>query len=111
LLAKARNATLKIANELVCLQMIISEPIDIPIIDTIIELEERNREDLLELVKLVYPEYFKSKTATLGNYYGIYKDDQLVAVTGERMQMGDFIEVSAVITHPDYLEKDMQNSW
>jgi hypothetical protein len=42
--------------------MIISEPIDIPIIDTIIELEERNREDLLELVKLVYPEYFKSKT-------------------------------------------------
>jgi hypothetical protein len=35
-------ATLKIANELVCLQMIISEPIDIPIIDTIIELEERN---------------------------------------------------------------------
>jgi hypothetical protein len=64
--------------------MIISEPIDIPIIDTIIELEERNREDLLELVKLVYPEYFKSKTATLGNYYGIYKDDQLVAVTGEK---------------------------
>jgi hypothetical protein len=64
----------------------LSEPIDIPIIDTIIELEERNREDLLELVKLVYPEYFKSKTATLG-YYGIYKDDQLVAVTGERMQM------------------------
>jgi hypothetical protein len=89
--------------------MIISEPIDIPIIDTIIELEERNREDLLELVKLVYPEYFKSKTA-LGNYYGIYKDDQL-AVTGERMQMSDFIEVSAVITHPDYLGKDMQNSW
>jgi hypothetical protein len=26
--------------------MIINEPIDIPIIDTIIELEERNREDL-----------------------------------------------------------------
>jgi hypothetical protein len=75
LLAKSqRSPTLKIANELVCLQMIISEPIDTPIIDTIIELEERNREDLLELVKLVYPEYFKSKTATLGNYYGIYKE-------------------------------------
>jgi hypothetical protein len=43
LLAKTEiPATLKIANELVCLQMIISEPIDIPIIDTIIELEERN---------------------------------------------------------------------
>jgi ribosomal protein S18 acetylase RimI-like enzyme len=98
-------ANLKIANELVCLQMIISELIDIPIIDTIIKLKESQREDLLELVKIVYPEYFKSKTATLGNYYGIYKDEQLVAVTGERMQMIDFIEVSAVITHPDYLGK------
>ena len=98
-------ANLKIANELVCLQMIISELIDIPIIDTIIKLKESHREDLLELVKIVYPEYFKSKTATLGHYYGIYKDEQLVAVSGERMQMIDFIEVSAVITHPDYLGK------
>jgi hypothetical protein len=37
--------------------MIISEPIDIPIIDTIIELEERNREDLLEL-ELIYLNIF-----------------------------------------------------
>jgi ribosomal protein S18 acetylase RimI-like enzyme len=96
-------AHLKIENELVCLQMIIWEPINIPISDTIIKLEESQREDLLGLVKIVYPEYFKSKTATLGNYYGIYKDNQLVAVTGERMQMNDFIEVSAVITHPNYL--------
>lgn len=98
-------AHLKIENELVCLQMIIWEPINIPIIDTIIKLEESHREDLMGLVKIVYPEYFKSKTATLGNYYGIYKDNQLVAVTGERMQMNYFIEVSAVITHPNYLGK------
>ena len=50
-------------------------------------------------------ELFKKKTYTLGNYYGIYKDNQLVAVTGERMQMNDFIEVSAVITHPDHTGK------
>jgi hypothetical protein len=64
---------LKIANELVCLQMI-SGTNTHSIIDTIIKLEER-QEDLLRLVKLVYPAYFKSKTATLGNYYGIYKDN------------------------------------
>lgn len=98
-------AHLKIENELVCLQMMIRSPINIPIFDTIIKLEESQREDLMGLVKIVYPEYFKSKTATLGNYYGIYKDNQLVAVTGERMQMNDFIEVSAVITHPNYLGK------
>jgi ribosomal protein S18 acetylase RimI-like enzyme len=97
--------TLQLENELVCLQMMIKAPITIPIINTIIKLEETHREDLLGLVKIVYPEYFKSKTATLGNYYGIYQNQKLVAVTGERMQMNDFIEVSAVITHPDYLGK------
>lgn len=98
-------ATLKIENELVCLQMIVRESINIPITETIIKLDESHREDLLGLVKIVYPEYFKSKTATLGNYYGIYIDNQLVAVTGERMQMNDFVEVSAVITHPNHLGK------
>lgn len=97
--------TVKIKNELVCLQMIIRKSIDIPNTDTIIKLEESHRKDLLGLVKIVYPEYFKAKTATLGNYYGIYKNNQLVAVTGERMQMNDYTEVSAVITHPDYLGK------
>jgi predicted GNAT family acetyltransferase len=85
--------------------MNIRESIDIPIINTIIKLEESHREDLLELVKIVYPEYFKSKTATFRNYYGIYKDNQLAASTGERMQMNDFIEVSTAIAHPDYLGK------
>ena len=98
-------AALKIENELVCQQMIVREPILIPITDTIIKLEKSHQEDLLGLVKIVYPEYFKSKTATLGNYYGIYKDKQLVALTGERMQMNDYIEISAVITHPEHLGK------
>jgi predicted GNAT family acetyltransferase len=59
----------------------------------------------LGLVTIVYPEYFKSKTADLGNYYGIFKDDQLVAITGERLQMDAFTEVSAVITHPEHTGK------
>lgn len=56
----------------------------------------------MALVKFVYPEYFKEKTASLGRYYGIFKNEKLIAITGERMQMEDFTEVSAVITHPDY---------
>lgn len=96
---------LKIENELVCLQMILQQPISIPITDTIVKLEANNRDDLLALVKIVYPDYFKAKTPDLSNYYGIYKENQLVAVTGERMHMNNYIEVSAVITHPDYLGK------
>ncbi|SDX66724.1 GNAT family N-acetyltransferase [Flavobacterium degerlachei] len=94
--------SLQLKEELICLQMIVRDRIIIPYKDEIVKLEERHREVLLGLVKIVYPEYFKSKTADLGNYYGIFKDNQLVAITGERMQTEGFTEVSAVITHPQH---------
>ena len=96
---------LKLNNELICWQMIIHNKIEGNIEDRIVKLGEEHLADLLGLVKMVYPEYFKKKTASLGNYYGIYKNNQLVAVTGERMQMEDYTEVSAVITHPDHTGK------
>ena len=94
-----------IKDELLCLQMIVREKIAMKYTDEIIKLNESHRPALLALVKIVYPEYFKAKTADLGNYYGIFKNHKLVAITGERMQMNDFIEVSAVITHPEYTGK------
>jgi ribosomal protein S18 acetylase RimI-like enzyme len=97
--------SLKLNNELICLQMIIHDKIEADIEDQIVKLEEEQLEDLLGLVKIVYPDYFKKKTAELGNYYGIYKNNQLVAVTGERMQMDEYTEVSAVITHPEHTGK------
>lgn len=99
------SSNLKLNNELVCLQMIIYDKIDFAIKEEIVELNVSHIEDLLGLVKIVYPEYFKKKTADLGSYYGIFKENQLVAVTGERMKMNEFTEVSAVITHPDYAGK------
>jgi ribosomal protein S18 acetylase RimI-like enzyme len=91
-----------LVSKLVGLQMIIYKKIDLPITNKIIELNDSHTEELLALVKFVYPEYFKEKTASLGRYYGIFKNEKLIAITGERMQMEDFTEVSAVITHPDY---------
>jgi ribosomal protein S18 acetylase RimI-like enzyme len=96
---------LKIDHELICQQMIIHNKIEGEIEDSIVKLEEEHLDDLLGLVKIVYPEYFKKKTSSLGNYYGIYKNNQLVAVTGERMQMDEYTEVSAVITHPEHTGK------
>jgi hypothetical protein len=61
----------------------------------------------LALVKS-FTEYFKSKTADLGNYYGILKQPTR-SHNGERMQMDDFIEVSAVITS-EHTGKAMQNN-
>lgn len=54
---------------------------------------------------LVQPGYFMKNTSDLGNYHGIYKDEKLIAVTGERMKMNKYTEVSAVVTHPEYTGK------
>jgi len=97
--------SLKIVKELVCLQMIVYNKIELSITHEIVKLTEEHNEELVQLVNLVQPGYFKNKTAELGNYYGIFKENQLVAITGERMKMNDFTEVSAIITHPDHTGK------
>lgn len=97
--------SLKINKELICLQMVISQKIDLPIDAEIVKLTAAHNEALCELVNLVQPGYFKNKTFLLGDYFGIFKEGQLVAITGERMKMNDFTEVSAIITHPDHTGK------
>lgn len=99
------SESLKINKELVCNQMITSTPINIEIKETIIELQTNNETDLFNLVNLVQPGYFKKETSQLGSYYGIYKDNQLVAVAGERMKMNTYTEVSAIVTHPEHTGK------
>jgi GNAT superfamily N-acetyltransferase len=95
-------ASLKIAKELVCLQMVINDKIEISFDDEIIKLKEEHREELFDLVNLVQPGYFKPNTFLLGSYYGIFNDGKLVSIAGERMKMSNFTEISAIITHPDH---------
>jgi GNAT superfamily N-acetyltransferase len=89
-------------NELVCNQMVIEHRPAIVIKENIVKLAHEHAQDLSQIVNLVQPGYFKSKTSWLGDYYGIFKDGKLVAVTGERMKMNEYTEVSAVVTHPDH---------
>lgn len=92
-------------KELVCDQMILENPCEILFSEEIVLLDRNRRRDLAALVNRVQPGYFKDETAVLGNYYGIYVNGILVAVTGERMQMNTYKEISAVVTHPDYTGK------
>ena len=96
---------LRIKNELVCRQMITYKSIKTAGGENIVQLGNEHRNALSQLVNRVQPGFFKSKTALLGSYYGIFKNNQLVAVTGERMKMNNYIEVSAVITDPDHTGK------
>lgn len=92
-------------SQLVCDQYVLENKIDLDLTEEIVLLKEENDDELLHFVKKFYPHYFKNRTPELGRYFGIFKDNKLVAVTGERMQMSDMTEVSAVITDPDYLGK------
>jgi len=56
---------------------------------------------MLALAELTEPGPFRSRTIALGNYYGIFQAEKLVAMAGERMSLPGFTEVSAVCTHPD----------
>ena len=100
------NDKVQLKKELVCNQMILDKKIDLEITEQITELQTtKQKNDLFELVNLDQPGYFKSKTTDLGNYYGIYKENKLIAVTGERMKMNGSTEVSAIVTHPEHIGK------
>ena len=96
---------LVLKKELVCLQMVLDRGTGLVVEEEIIKLNHQFEEALFQLVNLVQPGYFKKNTVQLGDYYGIFKDGKLVAVTGERMKMNDFTEVSAIVTHPEHTGK------
>jgi ribosomal protein S18 acetylase RimI-like enzyme len=97
------NTALSINKNIVCNQMLLEKPIDLDVNEQIVELKtEHQKTDLFDLVNLAQPGYFKNKTSDLGKYFGIYKNEKLISVTGERMKMDEFTEISAVVTHPEY---------
>lgn len=64
-------------------------------------LGETDAADMLELATLTKPGPYVLGTHRLGDFVGIRRDGQLVAMAGERMKPPGYTEVSAVCTHPD----------
>jgi GNAT superfamily N-acetyltransferase len=56
----------------------------------------------LELALLTNPGPFGLRTLELGDYFGFFDGDWLVAMAGERMWAGPYREISGVCTHPDF---------
>ena len=61
--------------------------------------------EMMHLTHLTRPGPFGVRTIDFGHYYGIFEDEKLVAMTGQRLHVEDYTEISAVCTHPDYLGK------
>lgn len=68
-------------------------------------LDADNSIEMVELARLTKPGPFDSRTIEFGHYYGIFAEGKLVAMTGQRLHVGEYTEVSAVCTHPDHLGK------
>lgn len=85
-------------------QMIWRDDAPAPAVDTsdIVELGEADVADMLDLTALVFPGYFRRRTPEMGAYFGIREDSRFAAMTGERMKVPGFEEISAVCTHPDF---------
>jgi ribosomal protein S18 acetylase RimI-like enzyme len=57
--------------------------------------------EMVALVRLTEPGPFRAGTIELGGYCGIFVDGRLMAMAGRRIALDDYVEVSAVCTHPD----------
>lgn len=71
----------------------------------IVALTDQHVDEMIELVKLTKPGPFGKRTIDFGYYHGIFENGKLIAMTGQRLHAGNYTELSAVCTHPDYLGK------
>jgi GNAT superfamily N-acetyltransferase len=66
-----------------------------------VRLGPQHARQALELASLTRPGPFGERTIELGEYFGVFEGDRLVAMAGERMHAGTLREISGVCTHPD----------
>lgn len=71
----------------------------------LVALTDEHIPQMLALTQLTNPGPFASRTIQFGHYYGIFQDDELVAMAGQRMHVANYTEISAVCTHPNHLGK------
>ncbi len=96
----------QLTHEIKGLQFVfIGQPIATDYSLKLVPLESKHVEEMIALAKLTKPGPFDKRTIEFGHYYGIFDSDKLVAMTGQRLHVSNYTEVSAVCTNPDYLGK------
>jgi ribosomal protein S18 acetylase RimI-like enzyme len=70
-----------------------------------VPLAQENASEMVQLAALTKPGPFDMRTIEFGSYYGIFENGVLAAMTGQRLHVYDYAEVSAVCTHPQFLGK------
>lgn len=88
-------------TQMLCLEPQSSSPPPLPADATMRRLSAADAPAMLALAELTEPGPFRDRTHELGLFYGIFHNDCLVSMAGQRTRMPGFVEVSAVCTHPD----------
>lgn len=70
-----------------------------------VALSTEHVDEMIALTALTKPGPFSRRTIEFGHYYGFFEQGRLVAMAGYRMHVGNYTEISAVCTHPDFLGK------
>jgi GNAT superfamily N-acetyltransferase len=76
-------------------------PVDDAAPDAVL-LRPEHFQQAVDLARLTNPGPFGIRTPELGEYFGIFQDNKLIAMAGERLCVGDMHEVSGICTHPDH---------
>lgn len=94
----------KVLRHIPCLQMVHNGSVT-PINVDLINLTNEHIPQMMELTELTKPGPFRERTIDFGHFEGIFKNEKLVAMTGQRMAPLPYVEVTAVCTHPDHTGK------
>ena len=86
-------------------QMVLEKLADVKITENIVPLTEKHLDEVYNLIWLVMPGFYRKRGFEMGDFFGIFKNKKLIAICGQRMQTNDFIEISSVVTHPEYTRK------
>jgi GNAT superfamily N-acetyltransferase len=70
------------------------------------ELNSANAHEMIALIAIAFPGFYKSETYRMGAYFGVRNNDgELVAMAGERLCIPGCHEISGVCTHPAHTGK------
>lgn len=88
------------------LQFVLSEKkVEVDHLIKPVELKTEHIPEMMSLAELTKPGPFGSRTIEFGHYHGVFADGKLAAMTGQRLHVENYTEISAVCTQPDHLGK------
>jgi GNAT superfamily N-acetyltransferase len=93
-------------TSLECLQMVL--PDEVKPSDPEMDLDTLSCADapaMVALTELAFPGFFRVRTCEMGRYYGVHAGGELVSMSGERIMLDGYPEVSGVCTHPAHRGK------